>query len=248
MCGSSNYNSDSKNIMKLNKKIMGVLLAAAVTSMTAAQAEDKTAAAAPDLGKPASKSDDLFPDTVIVKGKGLEIKSSQLDEAVASVKASEMSRGHEINAAQMPMLQKQVLDRLILNKLLNTKATDADKAKGKEEGDKRFEAIKKRAPSEEMLAKQLKSIGLTLDTLHTRLIEEAVPEAVLRSKVTVTDEQVKKYYDDHPADFEEPEMVRASHILLMTTDPKTGTALSDDQKKVKHKQIEDLLKRARASK
>jgi parvulin-like peptidyl-prolyl isomerase len=41
-------------------------------------------------------------------------------------------------------------------------------------------------------------------------------------------------------------MVRASHILLMTTDPKTNTELSETQKAAKHKEMEGLLKRARA--
>jgi parvulin-like peptidyl-prolyl isomerase len=41
-------------------------------------------------------------------------------------------------------------------------------------------------------------------------------------------------------------MVRASHILLMTKDPKTKADLSKEVKEAKHKQIEDILKRARA--
>ena len=41
-------------------------------------------------------------------------------------------------------------------------------------------------------------------------------------------------------------MVRASHILLITHDPKTSAELPPEQKAAKRKQIEDLLKRARA--
>ena len=54
---------------------------------------------------------------------------------------------------------------------------------------------------------------------------------------------------DDPANvshFEEPEMVRVSHILLTTSDPKTSEPLSDAAKTAKHKQMEDLLKKARA--
>ena len=40
-------------------------------------------------------------------------------------------------------------------------------------------------------------------------------------------------------------MVRASHILLITRDTATQTDLSEDKKAAKHKQMEDLLKRAR---
>ena len=41
-------------------------------------------------------------------------------------------------------------------------------------------------------------------------------------------------------------MVRASHILLMTTDPKTNAELTEEQKAAKHKEMEGLLTRARA--
>ncbi len=64
--------------------------------------------------------------------------------------------------------------------------------------------------------------------------------------MNVTDVDARKYYDDHPARFEEPEMVRASHILLVTTDPKTNTELTEAQKAAKRKEMEGLLKRARA--
>ncbi len=62
----------------------------------------------------------------------------------------------------------------------------------------------------------------------------------------MTDEEVKKFYDENPTRFEEPEMVRASHILLSTMDAATRQPLADDKKAVKRKQAEDLLKRARA--
>ena len=41
-------------------------------------------------------------------------------------------------------------------------------------------------------------------------------------------------------------MVKAAHILLMTTDPATRAELSEEKKAAKKKQIEDLLKRAKA--
>src|SRR4029077_13039730 len=80
------------------------------------------------------------------------------------------------------------------------------------------------------------------------MTEESVAETVLERelKVTVADEDIKKFYTDNPAEFEEPEMVRASHILLSTRDMETNKELPDDKKAAKHKLAEDLLKRARS--
>src|SRR5437763_13727165 len=41
-------------------------------------------------------------------------------------------------------------------------------------------------------------------------------------------------------------MVRASHILIATSDPATGTEMSESEKKAKRKIADDLLKRAKA--
>jgi peptidyl-prolyl cis-trans isomerase C len=234
--------------------MIALLLGTTALALTKVNAVEKPEAKEPlaktDAAAPAAKPAPLFPDPVIVKGKGLEIKRSQLDEVATGLKATMAARGQNVTGEQAALFEKQLLERLIQIQLLLTKATDADKAKGLEAGEKRFVTFKSRAPSEEMLARQLKSMGMTVEQLHGRLIEEATGEAVLarelKSKITVTDEQVKKYHDENPAQFEEPEKVRASHILIGTRDPNTGTELSEEKKKEKKKQTEDILKRAKA--
>jgi peptidyl-prolyl cis-trans isomerase C len=194
------------------------------------------------------KSADLFEDKVIAKGKGFEIKRSQLDDTVTSIRSTAIARGQTIPPEQMAMMEQQVMERLIQIQLLLTKATDADKAKGEETSAKRFENVKTRAGSPEALTRQLKSVGMSPEQLRAKMLEEATAEAVLERelKINVTDEEIKKYYDETPSRFEQPEMVRASHILLNTKDSATGAELSDAQKAVKRKQMEDILKRARA--
>ena len=204
--------------------------------------------AAADPAAAPAKSADLFEDKTIVKGKGFEIKRSQLDDAVTSIRSTAIARGQTIPPEQMTMMEQQVLERLIQIQLLLAKASDPDKAKGEETSGKRFENVKTRAGSQETLNRQLKSVGMTPETLRSKMLEEATAEAVLERelKIQVTDEDVKKFYDENPSRFEQPEMVRASHILLNTKDSATGAELSDAQKTVKRKQMEDILKRARA--
>ena len=202
---------------------------------------------APVAAKVPAKASDLFGNEVIAKGKGFEIKRGQLDDALVSIKSTAVARGQTIPPEQMSMFEQQVLDRLIQIQLLLSKATEPDQAKGKETSAKRFEAIKTRAGTEESLNRQLKSVGMSQEELRKNMADEATAEAVLERelKVNVTDADVKKFYDDNPAKFEQPEMVRASHILLGTKDQSSGTDLTQEQKDAKRKQADGILKRAR---
>ena len=211
------------------------------------------AAAAPPAdtaapAKPAPKLTDLFPDEAVAKGKGVEIKRSQLDDAMVSIKSSFAARGQELPPDEMNRLEQQVLDRLIQVQLLLGKANDQDKAAGKEVCAKRMDAFKTRAGSEEAFARQLKSVGTSPKELQAKMTEESTAQVVLERelKINVSDDEVKKFYDNNPSKFEQPEMVRASHILVSTRDPETNKDLTEEQKAAKHKKAEDLLKRARA--
>jgi len=231
--------------MTFISKYSGVLFAAAALAVTTLKADDKPATTN-SVSTNVPKLEDLLPDPVVVKGKGFEIKRSRLDEAVSSIRANYTAAGRELTPADLPLIEKFAYERLLQIKLFNLKATDEDRAKGKIEADKNMDAIVKHAPSEEKLAIQLRSVGLTIEGLRVRLAEEATAQQVLRDKVTVTDAQIKKFYDDNPEKFEEPEMVRISHILIATLDGKTGAPLPADDLKAKKKIVDDLLKRAKA--
>jgi peptidyl-prolyl cis-trans isomerase C len=225
-----------------------LLLAGAIATCAAADQPAATNAAVPAPSKPLVDDTNLFPDTVVAKGKGVEVKRSQLDDEVVRIKSSLAGRGQTLPPEQMPMVEQSVLDRLIQMQLLLGKATDADKAKAKAETAKHFEEIRTNAPSDEVLDRRLKLAGMTRQGLLDKMTEEATAENVLERelKINVTAADIQKYYDANTAKFEEPEMVRASHILIGTRDSKTGTELSPEQKAAKRKLAEDLLKRARA--
>jgi peptidyl-prolyl cis-trans isomerase C len=201
---------------------------------------------APAAAKPAVPS--LFGNTVVAKGKGVEVTRAQLDDKVIRLKAQAAGRGQNIPPEHMAMVDQQVLEQLIQVQLLQGKATAEDKAAGKTLAEKRFEEAKTKLGSEEALNRQLKLMGTTRTEVLTEWTDSATAENVLKRelKVNITDADAQKYYDENPARFEQPEMVRASHILLMTTDPKTNAELTDSQKAAKRKELEGILKRARA--
>lgn len=230
--------------MKMILKLVLFAFMGLATSLPAATPGQPAQTNAPADSKAPVKLDELLPDTVLVKARGFQIKRSQLDEAMTDVKKYFVSQGRAIPPEELDKVEKQTLDHLIMLRLLTGQATDAQKAKGREESEKYIKSRKENFPSEEAFNLRLKSQGLTQDTLMAQLIEQAVAEQVMKSKVSVTDDQVKKFYDENPAKFEEPETVRATHIFLFTVNPKTGVELPQTEKDAKKKQIDDLQKRA----
>lgn len=190
----------------------------------------------------------LFGNPVIAKGKGFEIKQSDLDEAMTGIKSAAAMRNQVIPPAQLKTLESQMLDRLIQVQLLLQKATDADKAAGKKTADTQMKTLLERAGSPEALNRQFTALGMSMNQLRARLEQEGTAQATLvrELNVTVTDDEAKKFYDDHPADFEQPEMVRIAQVFLSIQDPVTGAELSDTEMAAKKKEMQDILKRARA--
>lgn len=232
-------------IMFMRRPTKSLAIALAAGALAWSQALPAGAAASTNAAP--AKAADLFGDSVVAKGKGLEIKRSELDDAMVGIKSAAAARGQTIPAEQVPFIEQQVLDRLIQIQLLLAKASDSDKAAAKQSTEKKIEEIKTRAKTEEALNRQLKAIGTSQEQLRAKMAEEMTAENVLERelKISVPESDVKKFYEDNPAKFEQPEMVRASHILFGIKDQVTGKDLPEDKKAAKRKQAEEVLKRAR---
>ncbi len=226
----------------------GMMPAATATNSNTADAA-ANAAATDTNANPVAAMNALFGDPVIAKGNGFEIKQSELDEVMTSVKARAAAQGQTIPPQQLMQYQVMILNQLIGTQLLLQKATDADKAAGKKDADTKLATLLEQAGSQEAFNLQLKAAGITADDLRAKITQESTATAVLKRELAVTpatDSDVTNFYAAHPEDFEEPETVHVRHILLLTEDPATGAPLSDDQKTAKKKQLDEILKRARA--
>ena len=229
--------------------ILAMALAAPGWSAGSAMGQAKS----DSTSKASDKITELFGDSVVARGKGFEIKRSEFDAAFVAVKSAATARGARIPPEFVNNLERQVLNDLIGRALILNKATAEDKTKAKEEFNTSFQKYKTDekitdAEYEEQLGPQLLAQGLTREQWQQRLVDQNTVKLVLERelKPDVTDEEVRKYYEEHPSNFEQPEMVRASHILLSTRDTASGSELPEAQKQVKRKLMEDLLKRARA--
>jgi peptidyl-prolyl cis-trans isomerase C len=147
---------------------------------------------------------------------GEPISKAQLDEAFnEAVKAAGVPV-NELTPDQKLMGYRQLLDRLILDKLL-TKAAEGIVVP-QEEIDKQIAEIKAQFPSEEAFSKQLSDAGQSPEkfnqNLKKMLQQEQWVNSQIADKANVTEEEAKKFYDANKAEFEQGETVKASHILF----------------------------------
>ncbi len=224
--------------------------ALAVVCIATAVAQDQCAAqstqATQSALSPVNNTNLLAFDPVVAKGTGFEIRRSELDEAAIRHRAALARVGRTVTAEQSAVADRQILESMIQAKLLHARATDSDRAKARELADKRFATERASAPSEEAFVRRLKVAGLTADQFKARLYEDALSEVVLERELGVQlgDDAVKKYYEENPSKFEQPETVRIAHILFMTRDM-TGAELPESQKLAKRKKAEEVLQLAR---
>jgi foldase protein PrsA len=187
-----------------------------------------------------AQANDSLGNPVIAKGKGIEIRRGELDSAMAGLRS-------QIPESQTLTAERLVLKHLIEVKLLLAKATEADKAAGKKMAETQLATVIKSAGSQDAFNQRLKALGTTESEARDKLTDDDTAQAVLERelKISISDAEVKKYYDAHSADYEQPEMVRISHILVFTVDPITGKPLPPDQLKYRRKNIDELLQAAR---
>jgi parvulin-like peptidyl-prolyl isomerase len=229
--------------MKLKLIFSVALLAGAISARAATQNTAQLAAAGTNAN-PEVAMTALFGDPTVVKGKGFEIKRSDLDQVVTGAKANAAAAGQQLP----PDFEASVLNQLITIQTLLQTATPADQAAGKLEADQQYTNLLKKFPSPEAFDRQLKAVGMTVADLRAKATQEAVAKAALKRalNIVISDEDAKDYYNKHPADFEQPELAHVRHILLMTIDPATRSPLTTNTVAAKRKQIEDLRKRVLA--
>src|SRR5688500_18340247 len=66
----------------------------------------------------------IFDDPVLARGRGLEIKQSQVDEMFSAFRANRAAVGQSIPEPQRPKIEADILEKLIATQLCLNRATD----------------------------------------------------------------------------------------------------------------------------
>lgn len=193
---------------------------------------------------------DLFPDKVVAKGKGVEVKQSELDETMIALRASLAAQGQALPDSDRARLMTNALDRIVMSRLVTSHATADEKSQAKKKAEEFVAEVRKKMPSEEAFKRRLEANGMKYETFFSKAEEETlvrlVVEREVAGKITVTDAEIQKFYDDNAKSFDQPELVKVNHILLTTLESGSKTELPEEKKKEKRALIDKLLQRAKA--
>jgi len=200
-------------------------------------------AAPPAPAAPPKPVPAVVPD-VVARVNGESVTKAELEEAVAAVE--QQNRG-KLPPDQRDRVFRAVLDQLVGVKLLAQEVKARNVSVPEADVEAQIAALRKQFPSEDVFNQALKAQQKTVDGLKAdarrQLAISKLLQDALADKVAVTPEQAKKYYDENPDRFKQPERVRASHILIGV--PQGADAVTKDAAR---KRAEDVLKQVKAGK
>lgn len=201
-----------------------------------------------EVAQPAKPSD-----KVAATVNGVEIMEGDIEERIAPQLNKMASQKNKMPPQYLEQykqqMRKQGLESLIVEELLNEKVkelniiiTDQDVE------DQIAELIKAQHLTQENFKALITARGISIDQVKEN-IKKSLPynklfEPLFEGKIDVTEKEAKDYYNKNSAQFQVPEQVRASHILIKpdTSDPNIAP---NDAKAAAKAKAEELLEKAK---
>jgi peptidyl-prolyl cis-trans isomerase C len=212
---------------------------------------------APAAQKPAQPADKPAADKVVVTVNGRQIKNSvveeKLDEAMrmrlGAMGGAMASTPPETLKSFRDGMRKDILENIILEQLVDEKLkADKIEVTEKDIDAKIGEITTQNGITKERIEEELAKNGITIAAFREQIKRNAGIERLIDAQivadgesVSATDEEAKKFYDENAVRFDQPEQVRASHILIKADDNMDEAAQAEAKKKA-----EEILAKARA--
>ena len=182
-----------------------------------------------------SKTEDLFsapmqpnpltndPEAVVVRVNDMEIKRGEIIELVNLT----MQRiGGQVPPQQLPQLQQQMYTRvkndLINAKLIENAVQTSDIQVSEADIEAEITTIRESLPEgktlEELLAVQENTLAELKSDIRNQLASRTLFEQQVVGVPDANEVDAKTFYDENPTNFQTPEQVTASHILIAASD------------------------------
>ncbi|PIE67934.1 MAG: hypothetical protein CSA23_01460 [Deltaproteobacteria bacterium] len=158
---------------------------------------------------------------------GKVLTRQDLDREMKLVALKLAHQGRSVDSKQMKRYEGKIRETLINRALLLEKSQAMGVSIKDAQVAKALIEFKGMFPDDKSYRKALADMGFSEATLKEKIkdgltIKSLIDKEVL-SNVSVSDKAVRSYYDDNPSLFQQPEQVKASHILVKVS-PDAGEA------------------------
>lgn len=191
----------------------------------------------------------LFADKIIARGRGVEVKASELESIVLSAQVTLSLQGTALDDAGKAALTIKALDDMLMMRLLVAKAKLDEKSTGYLVAKTAYERERNGFLTESAFILQIESRGMGTNAFRDRLYEETLAKKVLEREfypeIKITDAQVQKYYEQNIAQYAQVEFCRVRQLLLLTYNAELGVEIAADERQKKKELADKLLVRAR---
>jgi peptidyl-prolyl cis-trans isomerase C len=149
---------------------------------------------------------------------GKPISKSQYEGELSTYQKRAAQEGRQLSDADLTIVKHQILENLIDAEVLYQQSQKEGFKVDDQAINEQIETIKKRFPNEAGYKKSLEEMGLSEKEIRAQIQRGLAINQLLdtnvRPKITVTEEESKKFYNNNPNLFKQPEQVKASHILI----------------------------------
>lgn len=194
---------------------LAVCAKAAETAITGTAAASGTAAAVALPAKPVSAKLKLPDPVAVVEGK--QIRAEEVQAAFDAALARAGQTAADVSAADKDrFVHKLVWDMIGQQFVANHAATETKITDDEVNG--RYEQLLASMPDKAKFEERLKAKNMTVAQVKEKLRDDMRRDKWLKAQVgtqgALTEADAKKYYSEHPDFFNQPELVRVSHILI----------------------------------
>ena len=194
------------------------------------------------IAPPALAAEKQTSEAKVAVVNGSVITQEEFDREMSRVLQRLASMGKSFDDSQLLATKKEVLEGLINRELLYQESQRKGIKVEEVAINEQLETLKKRFPNEDQFKSVLIKANLSEADVRSQIkmgltVEQFVTKQFVE-KVTVSDKEVRAYYDSHPNSFKQPEQVRASHILI-----KIDPQADESQRAEARKKIEEIQKK-----
>ena len=170
-------------------------------------------------------------DAVVARGKGIEVRQSELDSAFAHYQAELRTTGRLLQDDESATARSQLFDRILLLHLCRARATPADLELARRESTA-FVARLKLEHGDDGFRRLITRAGYGEPDFATNKLAEATVTAVIdrevKGEIRIPTVDRRKFYDASPDRWMEPATVRISWLSLSIVDLAKGAPLPAD--------------------